>query len=42
ANRIIENWLGDSQTTRLNSSVLSKSSCNLSPAMLSRISLNDR
>ncbi|CAF5167719.1 unnamed protein product [Rotaria magnacalcarata] len=41
-NRIVENWLGDSQTTRLNSSVLSKSSCNLSPAMLSRISLNDR
>ncbi|CAF4483160.1 unnamed protein product, partial [Rotaria magnacalcarata] len=39
---LLTNKLGDSQTTRLNSSVLSKSSCNLSPAMLSRISLNDR
>ncbi|CAF3189122.1 unnamed protein product [Rotaria sp. Silwood2] len=42
ANRVIENWIGDNQATRLNSNVLSKSTCNLSPAMLSRISFNDR
>ncbi|CAF5138166.1 unnamed protein product, partial [Rotaria sp. Silwood1] len=41
-NRVIENCIDNKQTTRLNSNILSKSTCNLSPAMLSRISFNDR
>ncbi|CAF5006706.1 unnamed protein product, partial [Rotaria sp. Silwood1] len=40
-NRVIENCIDNKQTTRLNSNILSKSTCNLSPAMLSRISFND-
>jgi hypothetical protein len=35
---ITENWLGTNQSTPLNP----KSKCNLSPALLSRISFNDR
>ncbi|CAF1053049.1 unnamed protein product [Rotaria sordida] len=41
-NRIIDNEIDNNQTTRLNSNILSKSTCNLSPAMLSRISFNNR
>jgi hypothetical protein len=42
ANRVIESWIGDSQATPLNPNALSKSTCNLSPGLLSRISFNDR
>ncbi|CAF1421824.1 unnamed protein product [Adineta steineri] len=42
ANRVIESWIGDGQAKPLNSNTLSKSTCNLSPALLSRISFNDR
>ncbi len=42
ANRVIESWIGDEQATPLNPNSLSKSTCNLSPAMLARISYNDR
>ncbi len=42
ANRVIESWIGDSQATPLNANALSKSTCNLSPGLLSRISFNDR
>jgi len=42
ANRVIGSWIGDSQATPLNPNGLSKSTCNLSPALLSRISFNDR
>ena len=42
ANRVIESWIGDSEAKPLNPKVLSKSTCNLSPALLSRISFNDR
>ncbi len=42
ANRVIGSWIGDSQATPLNPNALSKSTCNLSPALLSRISFNDR
>jgi hypothetical protein len=42
ANRVIESWIGDSQATPLNPNSLSKSTCNISPALLSRISFNDR
>ncbi len=42
ANRVIESWIGDTEATPLNPNSLSKSTCNLSPALLSRISFNDR
>ncbi|CAF0744853.1 unnamed protein product [Adineta ricciae] len=42
ANRVIGSWLGDDQVTSLNRNSLSKSASNLSPALLSRISFNDR
>ncbi|UJR14652.1 hypothetical protein I4U23_001645 [Adineta vaga] len=42
ANRVIESWLDDEQASPLNPNALSRSTCNLSPALLSRISFNDR
>lgn len=42
ATRVIESWLGDEQATPLNPNGLSKSTCNLSPSLLSRISFNER